>query len=145
MSKAHSATESTAALFDSATEPTDHDLKLALGPCHQALADVVDWLRDVQPALISEWKYAPLSGWYRVYVLKKRRMFYLIPRWRGFRIVILLGDRALTALRHGALAGGAEALISEAKRYPEGTAFTLESRGFYPEVAIALLAAKLEA
>jgi len=144
-SKTRAAADAPDLLSESAAPPTDHDLQAALGAAHGPLAEVVAWLRHREPAMGCEWKFAPLSGWYQIYVLKRRRLFYLLPRPRAFRMVILLDARALTALRQGPLGGGADALISGAKSYPEGMAFTLESRGFYPEIAIALLAAKLEA
>ena len=131
------------ALFSSTIEPTDEEFRLGLGPSFGRLNDVVNWFRAREPSVTAHWKFAPISGWYQIYVLKKRRMFYLIPRRDGFRMVILLGDRAIATLREGPLGGGVDALLGSAKRYPEGTAFTLESEGFYPEVAIALLTAKM--
>lgn len=143
--KAHPRLVPANAVFDGAVQPTEEGFREGLGPAYGPLHQVLEWCEREYPAYTSEWRYAPLSGWYRIYVFKKRRMFYLLPRRRGFRLVILLGDRALAALREGPLGGGVDSLLGSAKRYPEGTAFTLESEGFYPEVAIALLSAKLSA
>jgi hypothetical protein len=55
----------------------------------------------------------------------------------------VLDDKALEALRRGHYVEDASKVIVAGRRVSGGTAFTLESAHFDPEMAIALVAAKL--
>ena len=76
---------------------------------------------DIPINAAPDWEYSPRSGWHLIYNRKKRWIFYLIPTRGGFRL----------------------SLLKEAKRYPEGTAFSLTGQTLDIELAVALLEVKI--
>jgi hypothetical protein len=132
-----------AAFPDESREPAESDLPGALGRAFGLLAKVLERLRAAHPDVAPEWKYSPRSGWHLIYSRKKRRLFYLIPTRGDFRLFLILGGKAIAALQAGPCAKKMPALLKEAKRYPEGTAFTFTGATLDVEVVVALLEAKI--
>ena len=132
-----------AAFPDEKRKPTESDLPGALGSAFCPLEKVLECLRAAHPDVAPEWKYSPRSGWHLIYSRKKRRIFYLIPARGDFRLSMILGGKAIAALKNGPCAGRVEVLLKEAKRYPEGTAFNLTRGSLDVDLAIALLEAKI--
>jgi Protein of unknown function (DUF3788) len=132
-----------AAFPDEKRLPAESDLRTALGRAFVPLEKILERLRAAHPDVAAEWKYSPRSGWHLIYSRKKRRIFYLIPVRGDFRLSLILGDKAIAALRAGPCAKQMPALLKEAKRYPEGTAFSLPGQTLEIEVAVALLEAKI--
>lgn len=132
-----------AAFPDETRPPVESDLPGALGRAFAPLAKVLERLRSAHPDVAPEWKYSPRSGWHLIYSRKQRRLFYLIPIRGDFRLSLLLGDKAITALQVGPCAKKLPALLKAAKRYPEGTAFSFTGATLDVEVTVALLEAKL--
>ena len=132
-----------AAFPDEKRQPTESDLPGALGRAFSPLAKVLERLRAAHPDVTSEWKYSPRSGWHLIFNRKKRRLFYLIPARGDFRLSLILGDKAIAALQAGPCAKKMPALLKEATRYPEGTAFSFNGQTLEVDVAVALLDAKI--
>jgi hypothetical protein len=132
-----------AAFPDEKRQPTESDLPGALGRAFSPLAKVLERLRAAHPDVAPEWKYSPRSGWHLIYNRKKRRIFYLIPTCGDFRLSLILGDKAIAALQAGPCAKKMTALLKEAKRYPEGTAFSFNGQTLVVDVTVALLEAKI--
>jgi hypothetical protein len=132
-----------AAFPDEKSVPAESDLPGALGRSFGPLSKVLVRLRAAHPDVAPEWKYSPRSGWHLIFSRKKRRLFYLIPARGDFRLSLILGDKAIAALQAGPCAKEVAELLKEAKRYPEGTAFTLTRATLDTEVAVALLEAKI--
>jgi hypothetical protein len=132
-----------AAFPDEKRQPAESDLPGALGRASAPLAKVLERLHSAHPDVAPEWKFSPRAGWHLIYSRKKRRLFYLIPIRGDFRLSLLLGGQAITALQAGPCAKQMPALLKEAKRYPEGTAFSFTGATLEVEVAVALLEAKL--
>ena len=132
----------TAAFPNQAARPGEDDLARALGPTHEAFAQIQRAARADAPAATWDWRYSARSGWYGMLMLKKRRLFYLIPRAGDFRLAIILGGKAQDALRHGPQAPAVEALLPQAKRYPEGIAFEFSGQSA-PALVSAFVAAKM--
>jgi hypothetical protein len=133
----------TAAFPDEKRQPAESDLPGALGRAFAPLAKVLERFRSAHPDVAPEWKYSPRAGWHLIYSRKQRRLFYLVPTRGGFRLSLLLGDKAIAALQAGPCAQQMPALLQAAKRYPEGTAFTFTGATLDVAVAVALLEAKL--
>jgi len=132
-----------AAFPDKTLAPTESDLPGALGRAFVPLAKILQQLRAAHPDLAPEWKYSSRSGWHLIFSRKKRRLFYLIPARDNFRLSLILGDKAIAALQAGPCAKEMPALLKEAKRYPEGTAFTFTGTTLGVGMAVALLEAKI--
>lgn len=132
-----------AAFPDPNTEPDDAALAAALGAAFTPVATILAQLRANCPAVTSAWQYSKQAGWYRLALLKKRRLFYLVPKRGGFRLMLILGGKALADLAAGPHARAVAKLLQSAKRYPEGTAFEFTAATCDPSLVAALLAAKL--
>lgn len=132
-----------AAFPDENTQPNDAALQTALGGAFGPIEEILAGVNALWPNASGEWKFSKQSGWYRVAVLKKRHLFYLVPQRGSFRLSVILGDRAIAAVQSGAHRKRVEQLLRTAKRYPEGTAFAFEPAGCDPGLVVALLAAKL--
>jgi hypothetical protein len=98
---------------------------------------------DIPINAAPDWEYSPRSGWHLIYNRKKRWIFYLIPTRGGFRLSLILGGKAVAALQAGPWAKTMLPLLKEAKRYPEGTAFSLTGQTLDIELAVALLEVKI--
>jgi hypothetical protein len=122
---------------------SEDDFVRLLGRAFTRFERVCLWLRTVHPNVTVDERFSAQSGWHRIYVLKKRRLFYLVPKSRDFRFSMILGDKALALHAHGEFASRIKVLLKDAKRYPEGTAFIFDRKSFDPEIVIALLKAKL--
>ncbi len=131
-----------AAFPDHDHEPSEADLKSALGAGYAPIQKIEKTVRGLEPAAEAIWQYSERSGWYRLLVLKKRRLFYLIPKKGDFRLMLILGGKALELLERGPVAGEVRELRKTAKRYPEGTAFSFGCDAD-PKVVAALVMAKL--
>lgn len=124
-------------------EPDDAALESALGRAFSPVGRIIADLVTACPQATAAWQYSKQAGWYRVSLLKKRRLFYLIPKRGGFQLSLILGGKAIAALTAGSHAAAVNALLANAKRYSEGTAFSFNHRNCKPGLIAALVAAKL--
>ena len=102
--------------------PTDKELASVLGPSKQLWEKLISDLR-----LDPEWSsYSPKAGWSLKLKQKKRTILYLGPCEGSFRAAFVLGDKAITAVKATQLPKRVLKIITEAKKYPEGTAVRFE-------------------
>lgn len=132
-----------AAFPDPAAPPTDQELVAALGRASVAVALAIDALRAAEPRLVTAWQFSPRAGWYRIYSLKKRRLLYLVPRRRNFKVTLILGRKAVAQVQAGPLGRRLTVLLRTAQRWPEGIGFVFDRESFDPDLLAAMLAAKL--
>ena len=133
----------TAAFPDPAHAPLDTELPPALGRAVIPVALTIDDLRAIEPNVTSVWQFSPRAGWYKIYLLKKRRLLYLLPRRNDFRLSIILGRKAVGQLQRGPFARQTARLLKTARTYPEGIAFDFDREAFDLDLIGAFLAAKL--
>ncbi|HVU31829.1 MAG TPA: DUF3788 family protein [Opitutaceae bacterium] len=126
----------------SAPDPDEIEDLLASAP-FAGIARFFAWLDRTYPAVASEWKYSPHSGWYEIPHLHGRRLCYFIPKQQDFRLNVVLGDRAILSLARTEHAKAVTHQLKGATRYPEGTLFSFDRHTFDCDLVIALLAAKL--
>jgi hypothetical protein len=134
--------------LDPASPPEEREFQAALGTTHPCIEEVLAGLRPHHGKISSTWKHSRQAGWYRVYLAQQRRIFYLLPRRDGFRLTMILGDRAIESLAGGRHAAEVLRRLKTAIRYPEGTAFAFthsagDVTAFDAEFVIALMEAKL--
>ena len=133
-----------AAAFSYRTQqPVDADLKTALGPAGAPLLAVLAEFRAANAAITTAWQFSEQSGWYQLHLLKKRRLLYLVPKHGAFRVMLILGGKAIAQLKAGPQARPVLKLLKTARRYPEGTAFSFDHKSVDPDLLTAFLAAKL--
>jgi hypothetical protein len=132
-----------AAFPDAKRQPRDAELKAALGRAAAPVEKILASLRAAQPAVTAEWKFSARSGWHQIHLLKKRRLFYFVPKRGDFRLSLILGGKAVALLQRGPFARQTTELLTTAKRYPEGTAFSFDRRMLDPDLLAAFFAAKI--
>lgn len=132
-----------AAFPDSGHVPGESDLKHALGSAWSPLGQILERLHVAHPDVTCAWQFSRQSGWYQVQLLKKRRLLYLIPKRGDFRLMMILGGKALSRLQAGPFTSRVTRLLETAIRYPEGTAFTFDHASADPDLLTAFLEAKI--
>jgi hypothetical protein len=106
--------------------PTATEVSTALGASAPLWTEIVDWMAAEAGASNLEWKsYTAKGGWSLLLKAKKRTNLYLGPCKGCFRVVFILGDKAVQAARQSHLPRQVIELLDEAPRYPEGTGLRL--------------------
>ncbi len=123
-------------------EPTAAELAAKQSLWDELLADLAtEYSIDIQ-----EWhSYSRKAGWAMRVKHGKRTILYLSPGHSAFRASFALGDKAVQAARRGGLPARVLKIISEAKRYAEGTVVRIDVKS--PTVLLIvkkLAGAKLE-
>lgn len=135
--------DASAAFPDPMHLPGERDLADALGPSFDPVSQVLATLRHGHPRVSTAWQYSPRGGWYRLELLGKRRLLYLLPKRGDFRMLLILGGKALAGLQAGPHRAAVARLLQTARRYPEGTAFEFDRHSLDPGLVAALLEAKI--
>ena len=133
----------TAAFPDQRKEPTLKKLAAALGPAWPKVEVIRQRLHAAHPEVQDSWQFSARSGWYQVPIQKKRRLLYLVPKRGGFRLMIILGRKAVASFHGGPLARPVATLLKTARHYPEGIAFEFSPASLNPGLFLGLLEAKL--
>jgi hypothetical protein len=107
--------------FDPARPPARADLDAWLGAAaplwHKAIAQTARHLPQVAEA----WHFAgPRIGWSLRLMDGERIVVYLTPGEGTFRVGLVLGGKAVAALREAGLSAGAAAILEEAPKHAEG-------------------------
>ena len=127
-------------------KPTEVQLSAALGLSKQIWDTLVADLAEENGVDVQEWNsYSPKAGWAIRLKRKKRTIVWLSPCHGYFRVMFILGDKAVKAARQSKLPQRIMKIIAEAPRYPEGTGLRIDVKGPKDIPAIKKLAAiKLE-
>ena len=127
-------------------KPTENQLSAALGASKQFWVKLVADLADENGVDVQEWNsYSPKAGWALRLKRKKRTIVWLSPCHSYFRVMFILGDKAVKAARQSKLPQRIMKIIDEATRYPEGTGLRIDVKGAKDIPVIKKLAAiKLE-
>jgi hypothetical protein len=123
--------------------PSDDDLKNALGRLCPVLNEALSAVQAVHPRAVCDWKFSPRAGWYQIYSLEGRRLFYIVPKRGGFRISMILCGKAVASLQQSPHSVRVTGLLRSAKRYPEGTAFVFTADRFDVDLFLAFVEAKV--
>ena len=132
-----------AAFPDAKHRPASSDLPARLGPSWPKIGEILNRLRAAHPEVMESWQFSTRSGWYQVQLLKKRRLLYLIPKKGAFRLMMILGRKAVASLQAGPFARQMNSLLKNARHYPEGIAFEFDQTSLDPGLLVALLEAKV--
>lgn len=140
---AKAATASTPNAFVNQPDPpTDSELAAALGPTKALWDQLLAALADEHELVIREWNsYSRKAGWALRVKRVERNILYLSPCQGWFLASLALGDKAVQAARQGSLPPRVLRIISEARRYAEGTAVRLEVHTAADIAAVIQLAA----
>jgi len=110
-------------------QPADAEVLAALGKSGNAWKQLIAWFAENGVAG-QEWKsISPKYGWSLRLSVKKRNIVHLSPCCGCFRVVFILGDRALKAALERDLPKSIVNEIRGARRYAEGTGIRLVVKG----------------
>jgi hypothetical protein len=110
-------------------QPSDAELTTALGPAKEAWQQLLSELAHESGITTTEWKsYSIKWGWSLRVKRGKRTIIWLSPFDDCFEVTFIFGAKAMTVLGQSKLPKRILTLLSEAKRYPEGTALRLQVR-----------------
>ncbi|MGA3285440.1 MAG: DUF3788 domain-containing protein [Verrucomicrobiota bacterium] len=108
-------------------KPTEAELAAALGPAKALWDQLLASLADEHNLTVQEWNsYSRKAGWSLRLKHKERNIVYLSPCRDCFRVMFILGDKAVQAARQSDLPQSVIKIINAAKRYAEGTAVRIE-------------------
>jgi hypothetical protein len=129
-----------------AKKPSDTELAAELGPAKSLWNELIVDLAEERVIDCQEWNsYSKKAGWSLRLKRKERNIVYLSPHRGCFTASFALGDKAVQAARQSGLPQQVLKIISEAKRYAEGTAVRIEVKtGKDMSVVKKLAAVKLE-
>ena len=129
------------AFIGQAKKPAPEEISAALGPSAKIWQKLVFWLAEEQGVAVQEWESISLKyGWSLRLKLKKRTIIYLAPCNGCFRVVFILGDKAVKVARQSKLPKNVAKVIEDAPRYTEGTGVRLTVKAAKDLAAIRKLA-----
>lgn len=117
-----------ASIFDDKNSaPEMKSLSKALGSTFKVLESILGYIQsEFGDVVIDRKHYGKKSGWIMKCLLKKRNLFFLIPRENCFNLAFVFGDKAVAEVEKSDLP---DKLISElvnARKYAEGRGLLLE-------------------
>ena len=102
-------------------QPNDEDLAQALGPTKAIWDGLIADLASEYGVDVQEWRcYSSKSGWSLRLKRKKRTIVWLVPCEGCFRVMFILGNKAMQAAQGVALSAAAVRALDEAEKYSEG-------------------------
>lgn len=117
--------EVTNAFIGKLSKPSEEEVLATLGSSAPAWSEFVHWMEE-QGATSCEWKSDGAKyGWALRLKRKDRNIVYLSPCGGCFRVALILGDKAMEAVRHANLPAAVAQVIAESPHYPEGTGIRL--------------------
>jgi hypothetical protein len=97
------------------TRPSDSDLEQVLGPAKPLWDQLVAELASDHDVTTREWKsYSSKSGWSLRLMRGKRTVVWLAPFAGGFHVLLIFGEKALTAIRQTAIPARVLRMLDEA-------------------------------
>ena len=118
------------AFIGKTTAPADADLGKALGPLKPVWDQLIADLAARHDVAIQEWKCHSLkAGWSLRLKRGKRTILWMAPCEGCFRVMFILGDKAVLAARRSGLSARVLRIIDQAERYPEGTGIRIHIKG----------------
>ena len=106
---------------DKSKLPGDRELAEALGETKQLWDQLKDYVKEIYPDIIEDWKhYGKNSGWTMKLLKKKRNLFFSYPGQGHFTVVFVFGDKAVQAVENSSLPRDIVNTLKEARKYAEG-------------------------
>jgi hypothetical protein len=111
-------------------KPTEDELAAALGPAKVIWDRLVADLAHDHGVDLQEWNsYSRKAGWSLRLKQKKRTIVWLSPCQDCFRVMFILGDRAVEVARRSKFPQRVIRILDEAPWYPEGTGVRMNVKG----------------
>lgn len=111
---------------DKKKEPTEADLKKALGDTYIYWKQLADFTNKSFPA-INTWHYSSDKyGWSFRISDKKRVLIYLLPRDKFFKVAFVFGQKATDEILNSKISDDIKNELKSAKVYAEGRGIRIE-------------------
>ena len=118
------------AFIGKAEAPTDADLAAALGDAKRLWDGLIADMADRHGVAVQEWSsYSLKAGWALRLKRGKRTILWMSPCAGSFRVMFILGGKAVVAARQSGLSARLLRIIDEAPKYAEGTGVRLDIHG----------------
>lgn len=131
----------TNAFIGHVTKPNESEITNELGPKRALWDDLLAELERLG-GTDQEWSsYSPKAGWALKVLRKGRVIVYLSPQHGGFLASFALGEKAIGSAKNSKLPPKILKILSEAKKYAEGTAVRIQVTSKLDVAAVAKLAA----
>ena len=112
---------------DKSVIPGDDKVSAALGCTASVWHELRAFAEASFPLITGEWKYyGKAAGWIYKLISGKRNMLFFIPRNNGFRLRIVLGEKAAIQALAAPLPDEIKAAIRSAKAYAEGRSIDID-------------------
>ncbi len=112
---------------DRKSEPTEQDLKIALGSTFKYWQQLSDYTHKKNPTARNKWHFSGEKyGWSFRISDHKRVLVYLLPRDNFFKVALVFGQKATDKIMSNKIAEEIKADLSAAKVYAEGRGIRLE-------------------
>ncbi len=129
------------ALDDRSHEPTDDELRAALGKAHDAWTRLIATVAELAEPLTRVWGFTGAStGWGLRLRRKERVIVYMTPQSGRFLVSFALGEKAVAAAHRAKLPASILKTIEAAPRYAEGRGVRFEVASVRQVAALARLA-----
>ncbi|MCO5250938.1 MAG: DUF3788 domain-containing protein [Candidatus Kapabacteria bacterium] len=119
------------------SEPTDAELKVALGDSYDIWIRLNDFVLDRYPKGLVDWNYPGKKyGWsYRIKD-KKRTIIYFLPRENYFKVALVFGQKAYDMIMDSDISAEIKNDLQQATKYAEGRGIRVEVKNdsILPEI-----------
>jgi hypothetical protein len=107
--------------MDKSAEPTNKDLKSALGEDYALWNEIRDRVIQLVPDGVEEWNFPGKKyGWSFRIKDKRRAIVYLLPREEEFMVAFVFGQKAYDAIMQSDIAEQIKSDLTSARVYVEG-------------------------
>lgn len=112
---------------DKTHEPTEADLKQALGNTFELWQELAAFTKKTNPDVFEEWKMTSEKfGWGFRINDKKRVIVYLLPRAGFFKVAFVFGQKAMDEICASTISATIVNELKAAKVYAEGRGIRIE-------------------
>ena len=114
---------------DKTVQPSEKELKQALGTTFNSWQEVVLISKKYYPAVEEEWNYSgDKYGWSFRLKDTKRVIVYLLPRDKFFKVALVFGQKATDKILESSLTEAIKTELAAAKPYAEGRGIRIDVR-----------------
>ena len=112
---------------DRGTVPDEVMVTSALADTYVIWKELRNYVEDNYSSVNEEWKnYGKSSGWVLLMKIKKRTLFYMIPKDGYFSLNFVLGGKAVAAAEESPLSEEIKEKIRSATPYVEGRSVSID-------------------
>jgi len=118
-------------LDNKSIEPNNDQLAKVLGVSVKLWNEIIEFVHQIYPEIIEEWKYSGKNyGWGFRLKNKKRVIVYLTPSDGFFKVALVYGEIAKKEVLKSSISNELKKIIRDAPVYVEGSGFRIDVKSF---------------